>query len=50
MMPKEQRSEHLAQAIIKNLHSRHIEGFYCKNGEDAVKKVSELIADGSPIK
>ena len=43
MTPKEQRNEHLAQTIIKNLHRRHIEGFYCPTNEDAVKKVLELI-------
>ena len=49
MAPKEQRNERLAHTIIKNLHRRHIEGFYCPTGEDAVKKVSELIADGSSV-
>lgn len=49
MTPEEQRNEHLAQTIIKNLHRRHIEGFYCKSGEEAVKKVSELIVDGSSV-
>ena len=49
MTPKEQRDEHLAQTIIKNLQRRHIEGFYCKTGDDAVKKVSELIEDGSSV-
>ena len=49
MTPKELRNERLAQTIIKNLKRRHIEGFYCPTGEDAVKKVSELIADGSSV-
>ena len=49
MTTKELRSERLAQTIIKNLKRRHIEGFYCPTGEDAVKKVSELIADGSSV-
>ena len=35
--------------MIKNLQRRHIEGFYCPTGEEAVKKVSELIADGSSV-
>ena len=47
MTPQEQRNELLAKTIIKNLQRRHIEGFYCPSGEEAVKKVSELIADGS---
>ena len=49
MTPKKQRNEHLAQTIIKNLKRRHIEGCYCATAEEAVKKVSELIADGSSV-
>ena len=49
MTPKEQRNERLAQTIIKNLQRRHIEGFYCPTGKEAVKKVSELIEDGSSV-
>ena len=49
MTPKEQRNELLAQTIIKNLQRRHIEGFYCPTGEEAVKKVSELIEDGNSV-
>ena len=43
------KDEQLAQTIIKNLKRRHIEGFYCATAEEAVKKVSELIADGSSV-
>ncbi len=49
MTPQKQRNELLAQTIIKNLKRRHIEGFYCATAEEAVKKVSELIADGSSV-
>ena len=49
MAPKEQRNGHLAQTIIKNLQRRHIEGFYCPTGKEAVKKVMELIPDGSSV-
>lgn len=49
MTPQEQRNELLAKTIIKNLQRRHIEGFYCPSGEEAVKKVSELIVDGSTV-
>ena len=49
MTPQEQRNELLAKTIIKNLKRRHIEGFYCPSGEEAVKKVSELIADGNTV-
>jgi len=49
MTPQEQRNERVAQTIIKNLKRRHIEGFYCPTAQEAVKKVSELIADGSSV-
>ena len=49
MTPKEQRNERLAKTIIKNLQRRHIEGFYCSTAEEAVRKVSELIEDGSSV-
>lgn len=49
MTPQEQRNEQLAQTIIKNLKRRHMEGFYCATAEKAVKKVSELIEDGSSV-
>ena len=46
---EEQRNERLAKTLIKNLHRRHIEAFYCSTKEEAVKKVSELIPNGSSI-
>jgi len=49
MTPQEQRNEQLAQTIIKNLKRRHIEGFYCATPEEGVRKVSELIEDGSCV-
>lgn len=49
MTAKEQRNEHLAQTIIKNLQRRHIEGFYCTTGKETVKKVLELIPDGCSV-
>ena len=49
MITKELRNERLAQTIIKNLKRRHIEGFYCPTGADAVNKVVELIEDGSSV-
>ena len=39
----------MAQTIIRNLKRRHIEGFYCATAQEAVKKVSELIEDGSSV-
>lgn len=49
MKPQEERNERLAKTLIKNLQRRHIEGFYCATGEEAVKKVSELIDDGNSV-
>ena len=49
MTPQEQRNERLAQTIIKNLKRRHMDGFYCATAEEVVKKVSELIDDGSSV-
>jgi L-lactate utilization protein LutB len=49
MTPQELRNERLAKTLIKNLQRRHIEGFYCPKAEEAVKKVSELIEDGSSV-
>ena len=49
MTPQEQRNERLAKTVIKNLQRRHIEAFYCPTGAEAVKKVSELIEDGSSV-
>ena len=49
MTPQEERNERLAKTLIKNLHRRHIEAFYCPTKEEAVKKVSKLIPNGSSI-
>ena len=49
MTPQDQRNERLAKTVIKNLQRRHIEGIYCATAEEAMKKVSELIEDGSSV-
>lgn len=49
MKPQEERNERLAKTVIKNLQRRHMEGFYCPTAEEAAKKVSELIKDGSYV-
>lgn len=49
MTPLEQRNDLLATRLIKNLNRRNMVGFYCPTAEEAVKKVSELIADGSSV-
>ena len=49
MTPKELRNERLAERMIKNLKRRNMEAIYCKTAEEAVRKVSELIPDGSSV-
>ena len=49
MTPKELRNERLTERMIKNLKRRNMEAFYCPTAAEAVKKVSELIADGNSV-
>ena len=49
MTPKEVRNQRLAERMIKNLSRRNMEACYCPTAAEAVKKVSELIADGSSV-
>ena len=49
MTPQEERNQKLAERMIKNLNRRNMEAFYCPTGKEAVKKVSEIIADGSSV-
>lgn len=49
MTPQEVKNQNLAEQMIKNLNRRNMEAFYCPTGKEAVKKVSELIADGSTV-
>ena len=49
MTPLEERNQKLAERMIKNLNRRNMETFYCPTGEEAVKKISELIEDGSTV-
>ncbi len=49
MTPQELRNERLAQTLTKNLQRRHMEAYYCPTAAEAVKKVSELIPDGSSV-
>ena len=49
MTPLEERNQKLAERMIKNLSRRNMEAFYCPTRQEAVKKVSELIADGSTV-
>jgi L-lactate utilization protein LutB len=38
-----------AEQIIRNLHSRNFEAFYCTNRDKAVEKVISLIPEGSSV-
>ena len=49
MTPKETRNQRLAEHIIKQLKRRNMEACYCPTAAEAVKKVSEQIADGSSV-
>ena len=49
MTPKQIANENLANTIIKNMEKRRMEAYYCHNSEEAVKKVLELIPEGSSI-
>lgn len=41
--------EILAKTVIKNLEKRHMQGYYCKTKEEAVKLASSLIGEGSSV-
>ena len=49
MTPQEKRNNLLADRLIKNLNRRNMQAFYCPTAEEAVKKVLELIEDGSSV-
>jgi hypothetical protein len=49
MTPKKQYYENAANTIIANLEKRQMEGYYCEDSAAAVKKVLELIPEGSSI-
>jgi len=43
LLPKQKYYENVANTIIKNLTKRQIEGYYCTNKEEALKKALELM-------
>lgn len=47
--PKQKYYEKRAQRLLKNLHSRHFEGYYCTTREEALAKALELIPKGSTV-
>lgn len=49
MTPKKQYFENAAKTIIANLEKRQMEGYYCEDRAAAVKKVLELVPEGSVV-
>ncbi len=49
MKPKECFNALLAQKLIEEFEKRNMEGFYCATKEEALKKVLELIPQGSLV-
>ena len=49
MTPKETRNQRLAERMIKSLTRRNMEACYCPTAAEAVKKVSDMIVDGSSV-
>lgn len=49
MDPKKQAFKMLAESMIKKLEVRGMEGYYCEDREEALKKAVSLISKGSSI-
>lgn len=49
MTPKKQYYENAARTILAGLEKRQMEGYYCEDSSAAVKKLLELIPEGSSI-
>ncbi|MGM9659614.1 MAG: lactate utilization protein [Faecousia sp.] len=47
--PKQKYYEKRAQVLIKNLHSRHFEAYYCPDKAAALSKALELIPEGASV-
>ncbi len=47
--PKKKYYEKRAQVLLKNLHSRHFEAYYCETSERALAQALELIPEGSTV-
>lgn len=47
--PKKKYYEKRAQLLLKNLHSRHFEAYYCETAAEALKKALELIPEGASV-
>ena len=47
--PKKKYYEKRAQLLVKNLHSRHFDAYYCANKEEALAKALKLIPEGASV-
>lgn len=47
--PKQEYYNKRAQVLLKNLHSRHFDAFFCTNREEALAKALELIPRGATV-
>ena len=47
--PKKKYYEKRAQLLVKNLHSRHFDAYYCETTAQALEKALELIPEGSTV-
>ncbi len=49
MDPMRERNTILGKRVVENLKKRNFDAYFCETGEDAVKKVFELIPEGSLV-
>ncbi len=49
MSPKEIAKQNLANTIIKNMHKKNLEGYYCSTSAEAVEKALSLMPEGSSV-
>ena len=47
--PKQKYYHKRGELLVKNLHSRHFEAYYCETGEQALEKALELIPKGATV-
>ena len=47
--PKKKYYEKRAQLLVKNLHCRHFDAYYCETAQQALAKALELIPEGSTV-
>lgn len=47
--PKKKYYEKRAQLLVKNLHSRHFDAYYCETAQQALAKALELIPERSTV-